>query len=142
MKKESKKQESVCYKCQMFRMNQSLVASLIFQEKKYNKHNFRWGWALWRKQSRTSELFSDELRTKCPKGTRHRKIGGRWKKQELGEPVGQGVPGDLSDVNKGGGWGDMRAGISRALETVESSLGFILGVKIHWSVFKQEIGMI
>ena len=33
MKKESKKQESVCYKCQMFRMNQSLVASLIFQEK-------------------------------------------------------------------------------------------------------------
>ena len=43
--------------------------------------------------------------------------------------MGQGVPGDLSDVNKGGGWGDRRAGISRALETVESSLGFILGVK-------------
>lgn len=42
------------------------------------------------KTKQDSELFSGELRTKCPKGTRHRKIGGRWKEQELGEPVGQG----------------------------------------------------
>lgn len=43
--------------------------------------------------------------------------------------MGKGGPGDLSDVNKGGGWNDMRTEMSRVLETVESSLDFILGVK-------------
>ena len=42
--------------------------------------------------------------------------------------MGQGVPGDLSDVNKGGGWNDMRAELSGVLETAESSLDFILRV--------------
>ena len=34
--------------------------------------------------------FLGGLRTKCLEGTRHRKIGGGWKKKELGRPVGQG----------------------------------------------------
>ena len=42
--------------------------------------------------SASGTRFSGELRTKCLKGTRHRKIGGRWKKKELGRPVGQGRP--------------------------------------------------
>ena len=42
--------------------------------------------------SASGTRFSGELRTKCLKGTRHRKIGGRWKKTELGRPVGQGRP--------------------------------------------------
>ena len=51
------------------------------------------------------------------------------RRKSLGGQLGKGGPGDLSDVNKGGGWNDMRAEISRVLETVESSLDFILGVK-------------
>ena len=39
-KKESEKQKSVCYKCQMFRMSQYLFASLILQQKKYNKVDY------------------------------------------------------------------------------------------------------
>ena len=48
------------------------------------------------------------------------------RRKSLGGQLGKGGPGDLSDVNKGGGWNDMRAEMSRVLETVESSLDFIL----------------
>lgn len=44
----------------------------------------------------------------------------------LDKPVGQRWAGDLSDVNKGGGWNDMKAEMSGVLETMESSLDFIL----------------
>ena len=42
--------------------------------------------------------------------------------------LGKRRAGDLSDVNKGGGWNDRRAEMSRVLETVGSSLDFILRV--------------
>ena len=54
MKKEIEKQKSVCYKRQMFRMSQALVASLIFQWKKYNKLDYNcheiWGQLQWDSQ--------------------------------------------------------------------------------------------
>ena len=78
-----------------------------------------------------------------------------WKEPDIGifEEDGKGKslvgqlgkrrPGDLSDMNKGGGRNDMKAEMSRVLETVGSSLDFILRVMgNHWKIFKQEIGMI
>lgn len=39
-----------------------------------------------------------------------------------------GEPGDLSDVSIGREWNDVRAEMGRVLETMESSLDFILSV--------------